>query len=25
VLKGMFSSMGHVQDIARSNVMEGKR
>ena len=25
VLKGMFSSMGHVQDIARSNAMEGKR
>ena len=25
VLKGMFSSMGHVQDIAKSNVNEGKR
>lgn len=25
VLKGMFSSMGHVQDVPRSNVMEGKR
>lgn len=25
VLKGMFSAMGHVQDNARSNVVEGKR